>query len=195
MAQFASSYIKTTTAAASRSADDLEHAINFTPADIEARGGLTVLTEWVELGTAFGNSDNRCWQIGGSAAETTPYLQLRRRSAEGDGSVSARVDMGAGAFASVLSAGTVSLFDHVRARTVIYLDGSDWKIQLHVSVNGGAETSASAATIGSSLPAAWSENTLTIGSAPGGSLYGYAGMIALKFAWGNQSLTYMDGAT
>jgi hypothetical protein len=169
-ANFASSYHATT-----RNADFLQDTIDFSIADIVAAGGATFYSEWIERGTGFQASSGRLWQIGGPTTSSTPFLSLKSHA--DDGRPQATVDIGDGTVNSTALASTVALADHVRARVVVYLDGSSWKIQLHTSVNGAAEVSASAGTIGSDLPDDWSADTVTIGASPADALHGFAEMI------------------
>lgn len=195
-ANFASSYAQTVASTASRDADLLQESdVGFTPKDIEASNGLTILTEFVGLGTAFTGGSYRYWQIGGPGNSDTPWLLLTGRPQ--DGRVRAAFNDGSAA-ASETAADTVSLIDHVRARTKLYdknndPDNRDWRVRLFVSVNGGAEVDAGdSATIGSTLPDAWSANTLTIGAAPDDTLHGFSGLRTLVFAPGDRSLDYME---
>lgn len=170
-ANFASSYHDGT-----RNADALSDTVNFTPADIVAAGGLTVYSEWIERGTAFGATGNRYIHIGGPGNGDDPRLTIQ--SDANNGRLIGIFDDGTTLASSASSTGALALFDHVRARMVVFLDGSTWKAQLHFSVNGGAETSAAAASIGSDLPGEWSANTLTIGDTPDGLGPGFAAHIA-----------------
>lgn len=176
-----------------RNKDEFSESISTTPADIEAAGGATFYSEWVELGTGFGPGKIYV-QIGGPGVGDDPRFSLTSNSSS-DGDVAANFDDGSTLATSTVPSSTTSLFDLVRARAVIYLDGSDWKIQLHVSVNGAAETSATAATIGSSLPASWSANTLTLNAAPGGTFNGLSGHILHRFATGVHTAAQMRAMT
>jgi hypothetical protein len=170
-ANFASSYHATT-----RNADFLQDSINFSPADIVAAGGATFYSEWIERGTLFTGADSRIWQLGGAAAGTDPRLLLYGASGS-NGRPVAAFDDGTTEATSTAAADTVALSDHVRTRVVVYLDGSDWKVQLHTSVNGAAEVSASAGTIGATLPDDWSADTVTVGADPAGANAGFSEMI------------------
>lgn len=181
-AEFASSFMDSVASATSRDADLLQESdIGFTLADIEAAGGLTVLSEWVEMGTAL-EAVTRYWQIGGPNPDSTPFLRLR---SDGDGTLRGEWNDGGGTKAGT-PATSISLFDRAQVRTVLFKDGSDWKVRVGVSVNGGAETTSDSTAIGSSLPAAWSANTFTVGAAPDDTLHGFAGHIRHKFALGTE---------
>lgn len=185
-AEFASSYHDAT-----RNADFLQDTIDFTPADIVAADGATFYSEWIEGGTAFAGA-LRYWQIGGPAEGSDPRMHLRSFPNE-DGEVRFGFDDGT-TFAQALIGAAVSLSDHVRARAVIFLDG-DWKIQLHISVDGGPETSSGVVTIGSDLPDTWSDNIITFGDTPDGVTSGFAAHIAHVFAPGVKTLAEMQALT
>jgi hypothetical protein len=88
----------------------------------------------------------------------------------------------------------VSIGDVVETRVVIRLDGGNWKINLHYSVNGAAEVSLTEATIGSSLPAAWDEDAVTLNSTFAGTASGICHHLAHKFMPGVLSLAAMRAA-
>lgn len=182
---FPTSYTGTT----NRADDFLQYPVNFSPRTIEEAGGATFYTRWQELGTAFSGSSTRLWHIGGASAGDNPRMGII--GAGTDGALSGLFDDGSTSASSTTS-GVLSLMDIGEARLVVFQESGDWKVQLHISVNGGAETSASAATIGSSLPESWSADTLTLGAGPGGSLEGFAAFIGLlRATTGERSMGHM----
>lgn len=165
--------------------DFLQAPIGFSPADIVAAGGATFYSKWQERGTAYLGSTARYWEIG----EGDDRISLLSTSA--DGLVGAHAATGGSVVASNSAGAAVSIGDTVEARAVVFLDGSTWKIQLHYSVNGASEVSATAATIGASLPTAWAEQDVTINSDHGGGSVGIAAHISHKFVGGVKTMDEM----
>lgn len=159
--------------------------IPWTPQDIVAAGGATFYSRWVERGTAFlvGGGAHRYWQVGGS----TDRIILHAHTST-EGRLQASFTSAGTAVDSDSTTGVVAIGDTVEARVVVFLDGSDWKIQLHWSINGGAEVSATATTIGSTLPSAWDETAIIVGNDFGGVRAGLANHIAHKFVRGVYTL-------
>lgn len=177
----ASSYISTTDSTVTRNDDNF--SVNFA----HAPRAMTVYTKFRDLETAFSGGGDRWWHVGGPDSGDTPRLLLV--SSTVDGQIRFFYEDSGGSVESALTA--LSFRDIVEARGVLFRDGSEWKVQLHVSTNGGSETSGSQATIGTSLPSAWSAKTLTIGAAPGGSSAGVSDFISIVASPGDRTMQEM----
>jgi len=181
------SYVKTTTATVERGSELFRvEDVAFAPQSIVAAGGATLYAKWVERGTAFLGADAFYWLAGSN-------VRLLLYSPPTDGALNAQFRDGTSSFTST-ALGAVTLGSEMEARVVIFLDGGVWKIQLHYSVNGAAEVSAAAVTIGASLPAAWDVPDVTINSTNGGSNVGICHHLAHKFMPGVLSLAAMRAA-
>jgi hypothetical protein len=179
----ATSYITTTTVAVARGVEFFQvQGIQWTPQSIVAAGGFTGYMKWVERGTAFTGATALYWNAGGTTDRIVLFSSATDRQLIG------QFSMTGSASAQSIANSAVTLNATMEARVVVFLDGSDWKVQLHYSVNGAAEVSATAATIGASLPAAFDEDDITLNSLHAGTSPGICHHEALKLQPGNLSM-------
>jgi hypothetical protein len=139
---------------------------------------MTVYVKFIELGTVD-TGDTVLW-IGDSTL-SSPYFQI----ASDTTGYFARHHPGTSALTSQLAA-PPSIDDVVELRAVLSADGT---VQIHQSVNGAAETSASA-TASSFLASAWAGSRLYLNSSPTGS-EGCAIYLDAKVLSGTQTLATM----
>lgn len=178
-------------AASSRAEDFLQVPVAFAPSRIKAHQGITVLTEWVERGTALLTATSpRYWQIGGTGIGDDPRFGLNSLNST-SGEIQVFFDDGVTLATCVTPAGTVTIGDHVRARVTIFWEDGAWRLQLHYSINGSEESSTSSSRIGTRLPAAWSADTLTVGIDPEAGSEGITLMRGITMVGGVRSLDEM----
>lgn len=168
-ATFASSYIKTTGATATRQADNLSRSMPLAPQT------LTAYARIVERGTVL-SSPARVFQVGKSD-NTSPRLILSNQ-----GTYQWLHGTSAGVV-SINAAATPSVGDLVEFRCLLFADGS---VQMGQTINGGTEamTARSAAL---PLASAWSDAKLWVGGLST-QWFGFAGFLALKILPGEWSL-------
>lgn len=170
---YPSSYIPTTTAAVTRSADALSFA--FTPVP----QAMTVYADLIDLGTGLVNG-LRVFQIGTNAGAR---LLLR-----GDGTVSPYLQFNNGAATQVT--GSITLWavnSRVEPLATLATDGAT---TLGFSVDGAAQSNATAGTA-QALPSVWGESVLYIGIGEAASGPGFAAFRSVKVAPGVKSLAQM----
>lgn len=141
---------------------------------------MTLYAKFNEWDLEGGNS-GRIFQISDNA-NSDPRLLLWR---SGSGNYQLFHDTGSSSVTSTATPGH-SYGDTIELRSVLNADGS---VQLHYSVNGGAEGSASASAA-LTLGSAWSGSRLYLGS-NGVPNTGMTALIALKAVEGSQSMAYM----
>lgn len=178
----ASSYIPTTTAAASRNADNLYFDFTATPQE------MTVYVKFEERGAVFEAGTPRAFHIGGATASDDPRFTIfvdssqdRYEAAHDNGS---SVSTAQGNWTTDPDIG-----DIVELRAVLHSDGH---VTIGQSVNGGAEQTFTDATT-AALGASWADERLYLNSG-GSSNTGFNAFIGLKVAKGVHSLAAMQAA-
>lgn len=144
-AEHPSSYIPTTSAAASRVADSLYLPFQLPPL------GLTVYSRHIELGTALGATDRALWSIGGDA-NAALFLD------GGSGDYTAFLRLASDTFSSPTH--TVAFGDIVETRVTLASTGA---VTCHVTLNAGTEATGSASAA-ATLPSAWNLARFYLGS-------------------------------
>jgi hypothetical protein len=184
--QFATSYVATVTATATRAVEKMTAPPGFTVADIRAAGGATFYQEWVERGTAWvAGSSTRYWQVGDDVR-----LLLFSGTA-GDGTIDGSLTQDGGGSAQSSPSAVVPIGSPAEARLVLYLDDDDdWKVQCGVSVDGAAEVLGSVATFGATLPE-FDEDLMTFAANHDANVHAPVGLRAIKGVPGNRSLAEM----
>lgn len=168
---FASAYVPTTGAAATRASDALKIPFAAKPQS------MTVYAKFVEGGTILGPSSNAVvWQIGNNNPARLLCYQVAGiyRAYHHNGAV-AQSSPAAGILPPAIG-------DLVELRVVLGADGS---IRLAQSINGGAEV-APVASAANPLAAGWSEATLVVGG-----IGAFADYLTLKVDAGVKSLDQM----
>lgn len=170
---YPTSYKKTTTSAAARSADLLSFPFTTVPQN------MTVYVKFIERGQIL-QTDSRVLQIG-AGNNSVPRLVIREASGF------YRVDHET-AVAQVLSAQAAApaMGNTVELRAVL---GSDGSVICGQSINGAAETIA-ATSAGLTLSSAWSDTLLWLGQLNGAS-GGANAFLSVKVAKGTKTLTEM----
>jgi hypothetical protein len=176
-ASFASSYVATTAAAATRSADVVSLPFPYAPME------LTLYARCYERGTILTTNGARLAQIGASG-NTAPACILYA----GGGVYQAQHNNNVAVVSSSLAVAP-SIGDLVELRAVLRADGS---VQIGQSINSAAET-LGAQSAGNALATAWSDTTLWAGSV-GGAFGGFVGLAALKTLRGVQTMAAMRSA-
>ena len=173
MASFPSSYIQTVGSTVTRSAEQFNRPFTAKPQ------AMTVYVKFIERGTIL-TAASRVVVISDSA-ENAPVLRLKELSGfyvidhfNGVSSVTS----------NLTTASTVG--DLVELRVVLFSDGA---VQLHQSINSGAEVSATKSAA-LAFAAAWSDQLLWMNSV-GANGPGFNAFISVKIVTGEQSLTTM----
>jgi hypothetical protein len=169
---FASSYIATAGATASRAADSL--SVPFT----HAPQPMTVYARVVEGGTTQTDASPRLWQIGGGS---------RRFRIEAGSSVYLVAVNNGASLSVVQAASSPSLGDAVELRAVLQMSGV---VTLGQSINGGAEAVVSSAANASAVPSTWDASALYINSESAASRHGFNAFRNLIIVRGEKGLAY-----
>lgn len=175
-AAFASSYIPTTSAAVTRSADALSFAFNAVP---------QALSVYVDVVTYVGDYSSGAEYHLAGIGKAPAYCIAIQRPGVADG-FRAQWDEGAGYISSDPS-GTITA--GTRLEGLLTLSGAG-------VITGSQSLDAATATTGAAsaartLPSAWSEATLTVGAYNGGTLNTSAAFRSLRIASGVQTMDYM----
>ncbi len=172
-ATFPSSYIPTTTAAVTRSADALSFAFNAVPQ------AMTVYADFIESGTEQINSSG-IFSIGGV---TNPALFLAGNQPKYG--LYHRV----GSDVTSIASTSPTIGQRVELRAVLSATGT---VTLGQTINAGTEAVA-ATSSALALATAWSNTTLTIGTR-GPASEGFGAFTAFKIAPGTKTLAQMRAA-
>ncbi len=175
-APFSSSHIPTVASAVTREADSLVDEYTAVPQE------ATWLVSFVEGGTIDGISATTLLTVGNSAW-AAPYLTIRT-----NGTYYQAVHDPAAASISTLAVAPVK-GDLVEIRVTVSSAGV---VQIHQSINGAAEVSATAGTA-QAFGGAWSALELTVNGV--GSYIGTTGISSIKNATGSNSLATMQALT
>ena len=173
-AKFASSYIPTGGAQVSRTVDALSWVFNSRPQ------AMTVYLKFIELGTAT-TANTRVLQIGANTLATSRLVVLAPAGKY-------QVQLFNASGTSVTSTATVApaVGNVVELRITVTASGV---IQLHQTINGGTEVSATASG-GLTLPQVWQDATLWLGRASNGGT-GFAAFLAVHIERGIHDLATM----
>ena len=176
-ALFSSSYVSTTTAPLTRTADNFSLVCNVVPR------ALTLYGKGRSLQGS--NFDGSFLAALGTAGGTR--FTVHRTS--GAASLTGTHSSAAGTVTSAAAA-TVAINDLLEWRAVLAADGS---IQQFASVNGAAETSGSASAA-NALDAAWAAQTLHLNQDPTPANQGFLVLFALRLAVGAEPIAVMRAA-
>lgn len=174
-----SSIIRTTGSTASRSAD-----VPYLPFTAPPQA-MTAYVRFFEMGTVLAASGDRILQIGLTSPATDPRFFI---ADTGGGFYRVGHDNGtAEAFSTMAAAPTFGQL--VELRAVLNANGS---VQLHQSIDGAAEVSASASSAPSGgLAAAWAGERLYLGCDPAGTRGGLNPFTHVRFGPGSKTLAEM----
>lgn len=175
---FSSSYISTTAAAVTRSADSLSFPFTLTPQ------AMTVYAKYIDLGTSQ-KGGARILEISDVADVTRRFLLNTPGTL---GAIQVFHDNGTASVAEGVVAG-IAVGDLIEARGVLNADGS---VLLGVARNGGVE-SVSATSAANALAGSWSGPLLWIGGVNGSSNTGFAAFQAVKVMRGIMTMDQMRG--
>ena len=177
----ASSYIPTTTAAASRGAESLTADIGFVPQD------LTLYSEWRELGTSLASQFPSVIRLGASATDF--FISIRRDNSSGDGRYEVAVQKDSVQLGVVEPNLTVSYGDVVRCAASVSYNAATDEITLTVEIEvvGGSSATGTSTFSGSYGPE-FTSNQVEIGTD------GFAGHRAHKVFPGVENLAWMVAA-
>lgn len=174
-AEFASSYIATTTAPVSRSADSLYYPFTHDPQE------MTVYVKFVERGTLFTGNNTVLFTAGGP---TNPKFKCVVKG--GGTTYTVQIIDSDGNFQQVAVTGPTSIGQIVEGRFVLHSDGS---VEMGLSIDGGVESTAGPTSpVTNGLEAAWGEQLFRLNEGSGG--VGHNAFIDVKVASGIHT---MDG--
>lgn len=174
-AAFSASYNPAVASAETRAADSISLAF---PA---ARVAMTGLVSFIERGTSLLSSSERVIHIGSSTASADPRLTIYVSG----GNYRLEHDDGSTVVTSTLATAP-SLDDFVELRWVLFSDGA---VQLHQTLNSGAEVSA-AKSAATTLTGNWAGSLLWLNSAGTGNV-GFGAYESVKVETGEQTLETM----
>lgn len=176
---FCTSYVKTTTATVTRSADSLSFPFTLPPQE------MTVYAKFIERGSLSGAAQTRVVNIsnvaGGAAA---PSFSIYVSST--GPSYGAQHHNGTANVSSV-SGVTASIGDLIEVRAVL---GADGKVTCGVSKNGAAET-VGVTSAANALASAWASQHLFLNTSTGGALHGHNAFQSVKVARGTKTMAEM----
>lgn len=181
-----SSYIPTTSATVTRSAD-----VPYLPFTAPPQA-MTAYVRMFEFGTSRYAADAgvaaRVLHIGLTSATTDPRLALVAENSTGRYQV--LHDNGTALASSAFSSGSApSIGALVELRATL---GADGAVRIHRSVNGAAEESATASSAPSGgLAAAWAGERLYLGTSPAAAAPGFNAFTHVRIERGSQSLATM----
>lgn len=178
-AGFGSSYIKTTTAPATRAIESLYFPYTETPK------ALTFYMRFIESGTVLRTNIARVATIGEDATSNVPRLLVYSQS--GLDRYAARYDDNSGNNSTSGHPTDVAMGDLVELRVTLDDNGN---AQIHQTLNGGSEVSATAGG-DTTMASAWSSERLYVNDTGSGDRPGFNAFEAIKVARGVQTLATM----
>jgi hypothetical protein len=198
LGSFASTYVPTVASTVTRATDQVSYANFPQPAEIAARGGITVYSAHVDLGTrdAASGATWRYFQVGDGAAASTNRL-LRSVA---DAGASSQLGNGSTFVTAALTVNPARMSYVERLHDIEYrLNGATPEFRLRVRQWIGGTESGSTAFTGwldatALIANGWQGSpTLYVGARDGGNNAGFALHQQLKTAFGVQTIDYMRG--